>query len=206
MTKEDYREKIEEHRQEVEFEGEQARLSRSQIKQKKRKNPLMKILLVVFIFIPLTILVYVQFFYEPAPKEVAEPEESIVVEKNEPIHSAKKDDENTGGVTDVSNDQEELAKEQAEAAAQAAKEAEKKAQQEAAQKAAAEQKAKEEEAKRKAEAEQAASQKTHVVKSNETLYRIAMQYYKDPNGVEKIKKANNLGSEQIYVGQSLIIP
>ncbi|MGM9951304.1 MAG: LysM peptidoglycan-binding domain-containing protein, partial [Lysinibacillus sp.] len=90
------------------------------------------------------------------------------------------------------------------------KAAEQKAQQEAAAKKAAEQKAKEEAAKKaaeqKAKEEAAKPKRTHTVQSNETLYRIAMNYYNDPSAVEKIKKANGMSSESIQVGQTLILP
>lgn len=47
----------------------------------------------------------------------------------------------------------------------------------------------------------------HTVKSNENLYRIALKYYKSSqNGVEIIRKANNLNGTDIHVGQVLTIP
>jgi LysM repeat protein len=46
----------------------------------------------------------------------------------------------------------------------------------------------------------------HTVKSNETLYRIAMNYYKSQSGIEIIRKANNLNGNEIRVGQVLTIP
>lgn len=46
----------------------------------------------------------------------------------------------------------------------------------------------------------------HTVKSNETIYRIAMNYYKSPAGIEIIKKANNLKNNDIQAGQVLEIP
>lgn len=46
----------------------------------------------------------------------------------------------------------------------------------------------------------------HTVKSNETLYRIAMNYYKSQSGIEIIRKANNLKGNEIRVGQVLKIP
>lgn len=46
----------------------------------------------------------------------------------------------------------------------------------------------------------------HTVKSNETLYRIAMNYYHSQSGVEIIRKANNLNNNEIRVGQVLAIP
>lgn len=46
----------------------------------------------------------------------------------------------------------------------------------------------------------------HKVQANETLFRISMQYYKSQDGIEKIKQANNLKSDEIQEGQVLIIP
>jgi colicin import membrane protein len=236
MAKEDYREKIEEDRQEIEMEGFQSRASRSKQKGKKRKNPLISTLLVIFIFIPSMVLLYVNFLYEPdSPVETVEQSNEVVqVEKNDTTAKAaeveddeeEKDEKDTssGKEEDISEEkQKELAAAQEAAAAEAAKkEAEQKAKEEAAKKA-AEQKAKEEAAKKAAEqkareeaARKAAEQKakeeaakpkrTHTVKSNETLYRIAMNYYNDPSAVEKIKRANGMASESIHVGQTLILP
>lgn len=52
----------------------------------------------------------------------------------------------------------------------------------------------------------------HEVRKGENLFRISKYYYEEENvekikeGVEKIKKANNLKDENIYVGQRLLIP
>ncbi|MCM8807100.1 MAG: peptidoglycan DD-metalloendopeptidase family protein [Candidatus Omnitrophica bacterium] len=52
----------------------------------------------------------------------------------------------------------------------------------------------------------------HIVKKGENLFRISKYYYEEENvekikeGVEKIKKANNLKDENIYEGQKLLIP
>ena len=217
MSKEDYREKIEEDRQEIELEGEKSRLSRSKLKTKKRKSKLMPTLLVTFIFIPLAVLLYLTFIYEPSsPVEVVEENNDVVqVQKNEtpavPEVAEDKDkqeeSEKEQGTTSSEEldklseaEQKELAAAQAAAAAEAAKAAEQKAKEEAAKK------AKEQEEKRKAEEEAKKSQKTHTVQSNETLYRIAMKYYNDPSAVEKIKQANGLSSESIMVGQTLVLP
>ena len=48
--------------------------------------------------------------------------------------------------------------------------------------------------------------KTHTVGSNENLYRISLKYYGNGEGVEKIKSANGLSSNEIRVGQRLVIP
>lgn len=46
----------------------------------------------------------------------------------------------------------------------------------------------------------------HTVKAQETLYRVSMNYYSSPDGVEIIKKANGLVSNEIQAGQVLKIP
>ncbi|MFC0415497.1 LysM peptidoglycan-binding domain-containing protein [Cytobacillus solani] len=46
----------------------------------------------------------------------------------------------------------------------------------------------------------------HTVKSNENLFRIALKYYQSQDGVEIIRKANNLNGTDIHVGQVLTIP
>lgn len=145
-----------------------------------------------------------------------------------------KDDEEEKSNSSASNGSSEdvnVSKEEAEKLAQAAKiaeeklkqeqakkaeeEAKKKAEEEAKKKAEAEAEAKrkaEEEAKRKAEedakkkAEQNATAKKHIVHEKETLYSIAMKYYKDPSMVDKIRQANNLPDNNIRIGMTLILP
>jgi LysM repeat protein len=46
----------------------------------------------------------------------------------------------------------------------------------------------------------------HTVKPNETLFRIAMNYYQSQSGIEIIQKANQLNGNEIKVGQVLKIP
>jgi len=46
----------------------------------------------------------------------------------------------------------------------------------------------------------------HTVKQNETVYRIAMNYYNSPSGVDIIRKANNIKNDKIQAGQVLVIP
>lgn len=46
----------------------------------------------------------------------------------------------------------------------------------------------------------------HTVKPQETIFRIAMTYYKSQSGIEIIKQANNLPSNEIQTGQVLKIP
>ncbi|WP_042346323.1 LysM peptidoglycan-binding domain-containing protein [Bacillus massiliigorillae] len=46
----------------------------------------------------------------------------------------------------------------------------------------------------------------HTVKPKETIFRIAMNYYKSQSGIDIIKRANGLTSNDIRVGQVLKIP
>ena len=90
MTKEDYREKVEEHRQEIDLHNESdtklSRASRHQrIGKRKRGNPIMKLLVFVLIFIPLSILGYVWLIYDPSATEsekvaVEEKQDDVIVE------------------------------------------------------------------------------------------------------------------------------
>jgi LysM repeat protein len=47
---------------------------------------------------------------------------------------------------------------------------------------------------------------THIVQENETLFSIAMKYYRDDEGMEIIKEWNHLNSSQLHKGQVLKIP
>ncbi|MER2114844.1 MAG: LysM peptidoglycan-binding domain-containing protein [Solibacillus isronensis] len=232
MTKEDYREKVEEHRQEIDLHNESgtkmSRVSRHRKKNgKKQTNPIMTALTVVLIFIPLVILAYVWLIYEPntsASENVnVDKKDDLVVEiqkqdpKTQP--SATDDDEEKEETNDDNTAEVDEAKAKAEKEKLAAEEAKKaeariakeKAEKEAAeikkaeeaQKAAAA-KAKEQEAKKKAAK---AQQKTHTVQSTDNLYRIALKYYGNGSAeyVNKIKAANNLSSDSISTGQVLVI-
>lgn len=53
---------------------------------------------------------------------------------------------------------------------------------------------------------EAATMKYHTVKPGEGLYKIAKNYYHSQKGIEIIKRANNLTSDNIYAGQVLKIP
>ncbi|CAN7341055.1 LysM peptidoglycan-binding domain-containing protein [Rossellomorea sp. LjRoot5] len=46
----------------------------------------------------------------------------------------------------------------------------------------------------------------HTVKPKETLYRIAMNYYHSPSGVDRIKEWNKIQDTEIQTGQVLEIP
>ncbi len=46
----------------------------------------------------------------------------------------------------------------------------------------------------------------HTVQPGETIYRISIKYYQSKAGIDTIKSANNLISNEIRVGQVLTIP
>lgn len=214
----DYRNKIEEHRQEVEMEDVATRRTRSRrnnIQKKKQRNPLIKILVFVFICIPLLFLAYFWLIYKPEPaiSNADSANTAVQIEKNEPVSSGATDEdkeeekdkdneedastnngqENDSAATepdvDVSEEDKAAIAQQAEEAAKKLKEAEEKKKAEAAQ------------------ANQTDNANTHVVQSSsDTLYSIAVKYYKDPKMVDKIKQANNLKSDSIMLGQTLILP
>ena len=223
MSNEDYREKIEEHRQSIELEEQQSsRMSRSRQvgkkkKKKNRKNPLLNILLFILLGIPFSLLIYVSFFYHPEAIETAEMTENVSmveVQTNNTLSSSGKQkvepkiEETNNDSTEVNkvstdNAEEEAKKAEIEAAKKAEQakleEQEKLAKQE-------EEKKQQEEQKQKEQEQQLASSKTHTVQANENLFRIALKYYNDASGVDKIRAANNLPSNSISVGQTLIIP
>ncbi|MGN7476501.1 LysM peptidoglycan-binding domain-containing protein [Solibacillus silvestris] len=232
MTKEDYREKVEEHRQEIDLHNESgskiSRVSRHRKKgAKKQSSPIMTILTIVLIFIPLSILGYVWLIYEPSTsaseKENVEEQDGLVVEiqKQDPEASGSAgDDDDKEGTNDENKASDNSAKadekaEKERLAAEEAKKAEQKTKQkeaeeakkaEEAQKVAAA-KAKELEEQKKAQEAAKAQQKTHTVQSTDNLYRIALKYYGNgsPAYIEKIKSANNLSSDSISAGQVLVI-
>ena len=215
MAKKDYREKIEEDRQQIEVESELSRLSRSKHKAKKRKSPLISILLVTFILIPLSLLVYVKFFYEPTPalKQEAVDNEKVQMETNNAAKKQQEKEDQEAAEKQAAEKEKQEQEAKLAADEKAKKEAElaaaKKAEEEAAAKKAAEQKAAQEAAAKQQQQQQQLQQpssKSHTVQPGDTLYSIAMKYYGDPNAVEKIRVANGLGTDSISTGRTLVLP
>ncbi|WP_141433366.1 LysM peptidoglycan-binding domain-containing protein [Bacillus sp. 03113] len=118
------------------------------------------------------------------------------------------------GVDDKNNSPNIIKKEQIKASASSKKDADKlKAEEKAKQ----EELAKQQEEKAKQEAlakeeenktEPVPNEKTvyHTVQKGETVFRIAMKYYHSPSGIDIIKQANQLKSNEIEIGQVLTIP
>lgn len=224
MSNEDYREKIEEHRQSIDLaENQNSRMSRARrtVKKKNRKNPLLNILLFILLGIPSALLIYVFFFYTPSDTDVAEVEENgsvVEVQRNQTVSASGKEQEEPK-IEDSGKEKSTAGPDAAEMEKQKAAEAAKQAEIESAKKAEQE-KQKQEEVARQQQQQQLQQQQqqqqqpdkavgggqTHTVQPNENLFRIALKYYGDASGVDKIKAANNLSSNSISVGQTLIIP
>ncbi|MED3660609.1 LysM peptidoglycan-binding domain-containing protein [Ureibacillus sp. FSL K6-8385] len=239
MNGKDYRKKIEEHRQSIELNDEKTRLSRSE-RRKKMKKPkemaLLRNLTFILIGIPLVILIYVWFFWNPE-EEVSvdkEDENLVEVERNHAVSSKNTEkkaevNEKKESAPKAEKEGDEQSKEQA-----AEKEGNNESKEQAAKKEAkheqlekngnnetenhtATKPAEKKETPKKAENNTPQEPKTpapsqpktkiHTVSANETLFRIAKRYYSDPiSGVEKIKRANHLSSDIITPGQTLVIP
>ncbi|EAD5572128.1 LysM peptidoglycan-binding domain-containing protein [Listeria monocytogenes] len=205
-----------------EFNNEPPMLSRSDSRKGKKKTifryPLLNLLIVFFLLIPIVIVIVF-----------------VTVQNMGSSNEVKTDTESTVNVSDNTQSKEDKEKAAAEKAAEEKKaaeakaEADKKKQEEDAVKAANERKEKEaaeekaaaeKAAADKAAAEKAAQQKanestqkkaggSHTVKAGDTLYSIARSAYGQAGaaaGVEKIKQANGLGSNNVPVGTVLTIP
>ncbi|ATP39603.1 Elastin-binding protein ebpS [Solibacillus sp. R5-41] len=218
MSNEDYREKVEEHRQEIDLQnGETAKVSRVKRHRKpgtkKQKNPIMTALVVIFILFPLSILGYVWLFYEPEAKApdkdvVKDDTNQVVILKNDPEKTPNVDLDETNENDEAKKQEEaDLTKVEQEKQRLEAEEAKKAEQKKSADDKAAAQKEKAQEEKKKAEEQANAQRKTHTVSSTDNLYQIAIKYYGSgsPANIEKIKQANNLSSDSISAGQVLVI-
>lgn len=161
MSKDDYKDKFEEHRQNIDGAEEETtqKMSRTERyrgekgdKPQKKKRHLMEYLSITFILILLSILIFVALFYEPGKdvKQVVNDEDEVEVVKD--AEPAKKEDADK-----EKEEQEALAKKKAEEAQKAEEERKAKEQQE---KQAAEQaeQARKAEEERKAQAAEAARQ------------------------------------------------
>ncbi|HAO6013889.1 TPA: LysM peptidoglycan-binding domain-containing protein [Listeria monocytogenes] len=213
-----------------EFDNEPPMLSRSDSRKGKKKTifryPLLNLLIVFFLLIPIVIvIVFVTVQNMGSSNEVKTDTESTVnVSDNT---QSKEDKEKAKKAAEEKAAAEKAAEEKK--AAEAKAEADKKKQEEDAVKAANERKEKEaaeekaaaeKAAADKAAAEKAAQQKanestqkkaggSHTVKAGDTLYSIARSAYGQAGaaaGVEKIKQANGLGSNNVPVGTVLTIP
>lgn len=211
MSKKDYREKIEQHRQSIDVEKPNSRQSRSRYgknKKPRRRDPLMTILTVIFIFIPLVVLVYIWGFYTPTtPSKAQGNEETLEYEKNDKLKEdettidepvliddtvdenkeerdlSENDDRNSNEV-DQSNDTKNTTNDKSSDETSTGKET------------------KTDNESNEQQNEQISNGK-HKVETGDTLYKIANERN---TTVDAIMEANGMQTPDIQVGQTLIIP
>ena len=219
MNNDDYQNKIEEYRKPIQINGDEhkpkTRSSRhtntsAPKKTKKKRNILLPILFFFFILIPVSFLIYVFAFYEPNANETAVYDNSeIQYEQNDEDSSSNTASENKDTEAPEENTDSETSEESTEPVEQPVAE-EKPAEEEPVEEPIVEEPVVEEPQKEQPEEQpvvtEPSSGKTHVVQPGETLYRIAMNYYKSPDAVEDIKAANGLSSNEISTGQTLVLP
>lgn len=214
MNKDDYQNKIEEYRKPIQINGDEhkpkTRSSRhtntsAPKKTKKKRNILLPILFFFFILIPVSFLIYVFAFYEPNANETAVYDNSeLQYEQNDEDSSSNTASESTDTEASEENTDSETSEESSEPEEQPVAE-EKPAEEEPVEEPVVEEPQKEQPEEQPVVPEPS-SGKTHVVQPGETLYRIAMNYYKSPDAVEKIKAENGLSSNEISTGQTLVLP
>lgn len=198
MANNDYQKKLEEHRKPIEEPETLSRRSRHVKKTKKKssgkpRNWFLPTLFTIGIVLPVILFVYAYFFYDPAANE--RPDNQQVVQLDvKPVTPVEQEDQ------EEEEPVEEPAEEQVEPTDSQDQSGEEQAEEQS-----EEQPVIEEEEEEPAE-EPVQPQRTHTVQSSETLYRIAMNYYNDPTAVDRIKQANNLTSNEISVGQVLVLP
>lgn len=196
MANNDYQKKLEEHRKPIEEPVVMSRQSRHKKKVKKPvtkapRNWFLPTLFTIGIILPIFLLAYAYFFYEPMANE--SPENQQVVQLDIQPVTPPEDEEEEENETVEEEPVEEVEEEPAEEVVEEEPVEEEPEVTEPV-----------EEPSEPEEPQQ--STKTHTVQPNETLYRIAMNYYNDPKAVDKIRAANNLSSNEIRVGQVLVLP
>lgn len=203
MNNDDYKHKIDEHRKPISLDNESrtnTRVTRRSTKQnveqvKPRRNLLLPILFTIFILIPVGFLIYIQVFYQPNTNQTAITDDGeFEFEENEvdSVDTTVTEEPKETNTEDSSNEDEgtepvEQIVTEDESEVEVTEE-------------------EQEEVVEQQPTETETSGKTHIVQPNETLYRIAMNYYNSPDAVQKIKDANGLTSDSISEGQKLILP
>ena len=207
MNKDDYQNKIEEHRKPIEINGEEmpnTRKSRRSNtvepkKAKQKRNYLLPILFIFFILIPVSFLIYVFAFYEPNADETTVLDSSQVqYEQNE-----KEDEVETETETETETKTEtETVTSKVDSAVSPPVDVEPKVTETTVEPTTTEDKPSE----NISSEQKQETAGTHVVQPGENLYRIALKYYNSSEAVERIKSANGMSSNSISTGQTLVLP
>lgn len=221
-------------KQEAEYSGQKSALPpRSRVHQEKRKKskwkvkyPVIRLLALFFILLPITIFSIYQ--YVSSDKSINTGLNAEIEETGSETVVFATNDEDEGTAIEVREEPESQEPEKPEKAEGVQVKEDAKVQQERQATQTTDKEDKGSESNSKKQAQQTAPESTdssktagkqeqeelktegkvvyHTVKPKETIFRIAMTYYKSQSGIEKIKQANNLPSNEIQTGQVLKIP
>jgi len=224
MKKDDYRSEFEEDRQKINLDDEptviktRAELYKKNRRSKKKSSNIMiNITFTLFTLIPVVIIAFFLInWYVESNKNTTAAQGSLV--KYETRENQDKDDDSSGKGLDVKEDTEKVVEKDEENKKDKAKaekspeETEQKkpienveSKDKPVEKTVVEPKEKVEE-KVEEKQEEKPVVKTHTVSPKETLYSISVIHYQSGKGVERIKQANGITTNEIYVGQVLVIP
>ncbi|WP_102692535.1 LysM peptidoglycan-binding domain-containing protein [Rummeliibacillus pycnus] len=216
MPQENYREKIEEHRQAINIEPEHeknpSRMTRRQLhgnqnkknKKNNRNNKLLTVLAFIFILIPVSMLVYYSYFANKNSEKTEIDHGGVQIETNEDNLSNKTLKTSSNEEKKLTA-QEKAKKEKAEKIAAEKKAAEEKVAQQKAAKAAKEA-AKAKKKQQQIYNEAKAAGRLYNVKPGETIESIAIQFYGSNAGIAIIKEANGIAGDSIPPGTTIAIP
>ncbi|XXM74139.1 LysM peptidoglycan-binding domain-containing protein [Lysinibacillus sphaericus] len=230
MSKDPFRDKADKSKQKIERVQEEPAPKkreplppRSELHREKRKKnkvklkyPLISLLLLFFILMPLTVFsIYSYFDNRNEPLTVFSEEKNEVQEVQ---YEGNNDDGESSAVSEETTESKQAEQEEAAVSEEPVKEDKEKDTKREKKLPAA--KAAEVEEPEKAETPEPATEPGqgtpaqeadseivyHTVQPSETIFRIAMKYYHSQNGIEIIKSANNLPTNEIQSGQVLKIP
>lgn len=229
MSQNDYKERVEAHRQSIQVEGngtseKPTRMSRKQQREakgggkppkKNKNNSLLTVLAVVFVMIPAAILIYTFVIKSDTPTKEAPKAagtEHVEIETNQNDEKDTKDTketqtkDSTAKADDVTKEEKQAAKE---------KEAKQKAEQEKAEqeKRAAEKKKEEEEKKQPVETVKPSSAYTaaiqggylHNAVEGDTIQSISIKYYGSEAYVNQIKQLNGITADRVPAGTKVAL-
>ncbi len=225
MKKNDYRTEFEEHRKEIRLDEDNEQtpqLSRVELHRKSRKpkkrsrHAIINVILGLFALVMVIIFIFVlSDWYKPNEGKSAQMEDSAIRFET----SQKVSGENSGTPSKDTSDDQKKEKEQADKNSSNLKDEEttgkgkEEVQQPPKQDPKPDPKPDPEPDPKpdpkpdpEPEVDQPSATQTHTVAPGENLYRISLKYYKSGDGVNKIRQANGLSSNEIVVGQTLVIP
>ena len=220
MKKDDYRSDFEEDRQKINLDDEptviktRAELYKKNRRSKKKSsNVMINITFTLFTLIPVVIIAFFLInWYVESNKNTTAAQGSLV--KYETRENQEKDDDSSGNGLDDKEDTEKVVEKDEEDKKDNSiteKPPEETVQKKPKEKVESKDKPIEKtvvEPKEKVEekVEEKPVVKTHTVSPKETLYSISVIHYQSGKGVERIKQANGITTNEIYVGQVLVIP